>query len=72
MHVNLQYGTEGIDINIPFSDVRIFRPKFIPGLPDEQSEFRNKREFLPSTLSVPFAVYSNFVSLHLFRFTPDS
>jgi nickel-dependent lactate racemase len=40
MQVNLQYGTEGIDINIPFSDVRIFRPKSIPGLADEQSEFR--------------------------------
>ncbi len=39
MRVNLQYGREGLEIDIPFSDVTVLRPKFIPGLTEEQAEF---------------------------------
>jgi len=39
MKVNLQYGQTGIEIEIPFSDVRVVRPKFISGLVDEQDGF---------------------------------
>jgi nickel-dependent lactate racemase len=40
MKVNLQYGKKGLKVDIPFSDVNVIRPKYIPGLADEQSEFR--------------------------------
>ena len=40
MKVNLQYGREGLDIDIPFSQVTVLRPRFVPGLEDEQSEFK--------------------------------
>ncbi len=39
MKVHLQYGRDGLDIEIPFSHVTVLRPKFIPGLTDEQAEF---------------------------------
>jgi nickel-dependent lactate racemase len=39
MKVNLQYGQTGIEIDLPFSRVRVLRPKFIPGLEHEQAEF---------------------------------
>jgi nickel-dependent lactate racemase len=40
MKVNLQYGIEGLKVEIPFSDVTVLRPKFIPGLADESMKFR--------------------------------
>jgi nickel-dependent lactate racemase len=39
MKVHLQYGRNGLDVELPFSQVNILRPKFIPGLADEQAEF---------------------------------
>ncbi len=39
MRVNLQYGRDGLDVEIPFSDVRVLRPGYIPGFADEQTEF---------------------------------
>ena len=39
MKINLQYGREGLDIDIPFSEVTVLRPRFVPGLEDEQLEF---------------------------------
>ena len=39
MKVHLQYGRDGIDIELPFSQVTVVQPKFIPGLADEQAEF---------------------------------
>ncbi|MFC1997444.1 nickel-dependent lactate racemase [Chloroflexota bacterium] len=39
MKVHLQYGHSGLDIEIPFSDVNILQPRFIPGLADEQINF---------------------------------
>ena len=39
MKINLQYGREGLDIDIPFSVVTVLRPRFVPGLEDEQLEF---------------------------------
>jgi len=39
MKVDLQYGQKGIEIEIPFSSVRVLRPKFTPGLADEQVSF---------------------------------
>jgi len=39
MKVHLQYGQNGLDLEIPFSQVSVLRPRFIPGLADEQAEF---------------------------------
>lgn len=39
MKVNLQYGREHLEIVIPSSNLTVLRPKFIPGLPDERTEF---------------------------------
>jgi nickel-dependent lactate racemase len=40
MKVHLQYGLDGLDIEIPFSQVTVLRPGFVPGLADEQVEFK--------------------------------
>jgi nickel-dependent lactate racemase len=39
MKVHLQYGQKGLDIEIPFSQVNVLRPRFIPGLLNEKNEF---------------------------------
>jgi nickel-dependent lactate racemase len=39
MNVHLQYGRNGLDVELPFSQVNVLQPKFIPGLVDEQAEF---------------------------------
>ena len=39
MKVHLQYGLYGLDIEIPFSQVTVLRPRFVTGLADEQAEF---------------------------------
>lgn len=39
MKVHLQYGRNGLDIEIPFTQVTVLRTKFVPGLADEQAEF---------------------------------
>jgi nickel-dependent lactate racemase len=39
MRVRLEYGTEGIEEEIPSSNITVITPKFVPGLPDEPAEF---------------------------------
>ena len=49
MRTNLQYGKDGLAIEIPSDNVTLIEPKFIPGLPDEPGEFRKSvREPLES------------------------
>ena len=40
MRVPVQYGREGLEVEIPFSHVDVLQPKFIPGLEDEKMEFQ--------------------------------
>jgi nickel-dependent lactate racemase len=40
MRVHLQYGTDGLDVEVPGSDVTVVEPRFVPGLPDEAAAFR--------------------------------
>ncbi len=37
---HLQYGKDGIEIEIPSNNVTVLAPRFIPGLPDEAAAFR--------------------------------
>jgi len=39
MKVHLQYGREGIDVDLPDSNVTLLAPKFVEGLADEQDAF---------------------------------
>lgn len=38
--VVLQYGRGGLEVNLPSSRVTVVEPRFVPGLPDEASAFR--------------------------------
>jgi nickel-dependent lactate racemase len=40
MKVHLQYGREGLDVELPGPDVAVIEPRFVPGLPDEAVAFR--------------------------------
>jgi nickel-dependent lactate racemase len=40
MITHLQYGKDGIEIEIPSNNVTTLAPRFIPGLPDEAAAFR--------------------------------
>jgi nickel-dependent lactate racemase len=40
MKVLLQYGREGLDVEIPGTNVTVVEPRFVPGLPDEAAAFR--------------------------------
>jgi len=40
MKVHLEYGTSGLDLDVPSSKVDVFTPRFVPGLPDEAAAFR--------------------------------
>ena len=40
MKVHLQYGLDGLDVEIPFSQVTVLQPKFIPGLSNESAGFK--------------------------------
>jgi len=40
MKVHLQYGREGLDVEIPGTDVTVVEPRFVAGLPDERAAFR--------------------------------
>jgi nickel-dependent lactate racemase len=40
MRVHLQYGRDGLDVEIPGTNVHVVAPRFVPGLADEQSSFR--------------------------------
>jgi nickel-dependent lactate racemase len=39
MRTHLQYGQDGLEIEIPSDNVTILAPRFIPGLPDEAAAF---------------------------------
>src|SRR5512134_2312795 len=39
MRVHLQYGRDGLDVEIPSERVRVIEPTFVPGLPDEAAAF---------------------------------
>jgi nickel-dependent lactate racemase len=39
MRVHLQYGRDGLDVEIPSERVRVIEPTFVPGLPDERAAF---------------------------------
>ena len=39
-HIQLQYGQQGLPIEIPSDNVRVIEPCFLPGLPDEAAEFQ--------------------------------
>jgi lactate racemase len=41
MNVRLEYGREGLDVQIPSANVRVIAPKFLEGLQDEQAAFRD-------------------------------
>ena len=41
MITHLQYGKDGIEIEIPSNNVTMLAPRFIPGLPDEAGAFRD-------------------------------
>src|SRR5215475_1898500 len=40
MLIHLQYGKDGLEIEIPSNNVTTLVPRFIPGLPDESAAFR--------------------------------
>src|SRR5262249_12017597 len=40
MLAHLQYGKDGLEIEIPSNNVTTLTPRFIPGLPDEAAAFR--------------------------------
>lgn len=44
MRTRLQYGTEGLTVDLPSSNVTVLEPRFVPGLPDEAAAFREAVE----------------------------
>ena len=40
MRTNLQYGNDGLEIDLPFTNVTELRPQFVAGLNDEQEAFK--------------------------------
>src|SRR5687768_14299171 len=41
MKIHLQYGKDGLDLNVGASDVTVIEPKFLAGLPDEPAAFQH-------------------------------
>ena len=39
MKIRLQYGKNGLDLNVDSPHITVIEPKFVPGLPDERSAF---------------------------------
>ena len=39
MRIHLQYGTTGLDVDLPTANVQVIAPRFVAGLPDEQAAF---------------------------------
>jgi len=39
MRIHLQYGTTGLDVELPAANVQVIAPRFVAGLPDEQGAF---------------------------------
>jgi lactate racemase len=40
MRVHLQYGRDGLEVDVPGANVTVLEPRFVPGLPDEAAAFR--------------------------------
>jgi nickel-dependent lactate racemase len=40
VRTRLQYGTEGLELDLPAANVTVVEPRFVPGLPDEAAGFR--------------------------------
>ena len=40
MKIELMYGTTGIEVDLPFDDVDVYRPQHPAGLADEQAAFQ--------------------------------
>jgi nickel-dependent lactate racemase len=40
VRVRLQYGRDGLEVDVPGRSVRVLEPRFLPGLPDEAAAFR--------------------------------
>jgi nickel-dependent lactate racemase len=40
VRAQLQYGTEGLSVEIPSRNVTVLEPRFVPGLPDEEAAFQ--------------------------------
>ncbi len=39
MKIHLQYGRDGLDVDVPDENVTVLRPQFVSGLADEQAGF---------------------------------
>ena len=39
MKIHLQYGRDGLDVELPGDKVTVLRPQFVPGLADERAAF---------------------------------
>jgi nickel-dependent lactate racemase len=44
VRTRLQYGTSGLEIEVPGDNVTVLEPRFVPGLPDEAAGFREAVE----------------------------
>ena len=44
MRTRLQYGTDGLAVDLPSSNVTVLEPRFVPGLADEAAAFREAVE----------------------------
>src|SRR4029453_12451847 len=40
VRVHLQYGRDGLDVDLPRDNLTIVAPRYVPGLPDERAAFR--------------------------------
>ena len=41
MRTHLQYGTTGLDVDLPSDNVTVITPRFVAGLPDERAAFQD-------------------------------
>jgi nickel-dependent lactate racemase len=44
MRVRLQYGTDGLEVDLPGRNLTVLEPRHVPGLPDEAAAFREAVE----------------------------
>src|SRR5262249_40809083 len=41
MRVRLQYGVDGLEVDLPAANVTVLEPRYVPGLPDEEAAFQD-------------------------------
>ncbi len=41
MKIHLQYGRDGMDVDLPARNVTRIEPRYVPGLSDEQAAFQD-------------------------------